>query len=88
MAPPGMNRLAQTMSQPPRASSTMRSSIAALVSSSAGYISTNGARLAANPVITALCAPRPRLRTNSTGRPAWHRGLARIAGSVSSSSWS
>ena len=42
-----------------------------VVSSSAGYISTNGARLAANPVITALCAPRPRLRTNSTGRPAW-----------------
>ena len=60
-----MKRLAQTMSQPSRASATMRSSIAALVSSSAGYIMTNGERLAANPVITAPCAPRPALRTNS-----------------------
>ena len=29
----------------------------------------NGAVLAANPVITALCGPRPRLRTRSTGSP-------------------
>ena len=31
---------------------------------------TKGAVLAAKPVITAPCAPRPALRTSSTGKPA------------------
>ena len=89
IAPPGMKRLAQTMSQPPRASATMRSSMGALTGSSAGNIRTNGAVLAAKPVVTAPCTPRPVvLRTNSSGSPACACGLARIAGSVSSSGWS
>ena len=68
MAPPGMKRLAQTMSHPPRASATIASSIGALVWSSAGYIRTNGAVLAAKPVITALWAPRPAIAYEDDGQ--------------------
>src|SRR5947209_2632166 len=57
IAPPGMKRLAQTMSYPCRASATMRSSMGALTGSSAGNIRTNGAVLAAKPVVTAPCTP-------------------------------
>ena len=69
MVPPGMKRLAQTMSQPLCAVSTMRSSMPALKSSSAGNTITYGAVLAAKPVITAACAPRERFLTNSTCKP-------------------
>src|SRR5262249_51031897 len=68
IAPPGMKRLAQTMSQPPRASATMRSSMGALTWSSAGNIRMNGAVLAAKPARTAPCTPGRGLRTNSSGR--------------------
>ena len=80
IAPPGMKRLAQTMSQPSRAKATMRSSTGALMWSSAGNIRMKGAVLLAKPVMIAPWTPWEALCTSSTGSPVKASLLERIAG--------
>ena len=70
MVPPGMKRLAQTMSQPPRPALPWNRPIAALKSSSAGAGTVNGAVLAAKPDITAPCAPRDAVAHEIDGQGA------------------